>query len=175
MRLSLLLLITVASAAFLWAGHAISAPTPADYSKEGFVIQQFSKHVIFAADGTWQIEQTASVRVQSDAGVQQFGVLSFPYNHDNQKVEIDYVRVRKSDASVVETPADNVQDISSEISRIAPTYSDLREKQIPVKALGLGDVLEYKIRFSQFKPDIAGQFSFVYNFLTNAIVLSETL
>jgi hypothetical protein len=25
-------------------------------------------------------------------------VLSFPYNHDNQKVEIDYLRVRKSDS-----------------------------------------------------------------------------
>src|SRR5882757_2565245 len=109
-----------------------------DYSKEGVVIQEFSKHIAFSPDGTWRAEQTAGVRLQSDAGVQQFGVLAFAYNRDNQKLEVDYVRVRKPDGSVVATPDENIQDVSSEITRIAPTYSDLREKQIPVKALSVG-------------------------------------
>ncbi|HSU58261.1 MAG TPA: DUF3857 domain-containing protein [Bryobacteraceae bacterium] len=146
-----------------------------DYSKEGVVVEHFSKEITFAANGSWEAEQTATVRVQSDAGVQQLGVLSFGYDRDNQKVEIAYVRVRKPEGGLVVTPEDNVQDVSSEITRAAPTYSDLREKQIPVKALSVGDVLEYKIRFIQSKPDIPGQFWYSQNFIADGVVLDESL
>jgi tetratricopeptide (TPR) repeat protein len=165
----------LAVAAFCWTAPAKAAPSTPDYSKEAFVIQQFSKHITFSAVGTWQIEQTVAVLLQSDAGIQQLGVLSFSYNQDNQKIEVDYVRVRKPDGQIIATPDDNIQDISSEITRSAPTYSDLREKQIPVKALGVGDVLEYKIRFIQTKPEIAGQFWCAHAFITDTVVLSETL
>ncbi len=153
-------------------GRAVGAR---DYAKEGFVIEQFSKDLIFAGDGTWTCDQSAVVRLQSEAGVRQFGVLDFGYNSDSQKIEIAYVRVRKPDGAIVSTPEDSVQDVSSEVSRTAPMYSDLREKQIPVKALGTGDVLEYKLRFIQTKPDIAGQFWYSQNFVTGAVVLEETL
>jgi hypothetical protein len=167
--------VALAVAAFCWTAPAKAAPSTPDYSKEAFVIQQFSKHITFSAVGTWQIEQTVAVLLQSDAGIQQLGVLSFSYNQDNQKIEVDYVRVRKPDGQIIATPDDNIQDISSEITRSAPTYSDLREKQIPVKALGVGDVLEYKIRFIQTKPEIAGQFWCAHAFITDTVVLSETL
>ncbi len=148
---------------------------PPDYSKEAVVIQQFAQELAFAADGTSRFEQSAVVRIQSEAGVRQFGVLNFAYDNENQSVEVIYVRVRKPDGSLVPTPAENVQDISSEVTRVAPTYSDLREKQVPVKALGIGDTLEYKVRITQTKPDIPNQFWFSQNFLTGVVVLDETL
>lgn len=83
---------------------AHSAPGP-DYSKEPLVIQDFSKQIAFAADGAWQAEQSAAVRIQSEAGVRQFGVLSFSYKADNESLEVTYVRVRKPDGSVIETSA----------------------------------------------------------------------
>ncbi|MDQ2948431.1 MAG: DUF3857 domain-containing protein, partial [Acidobacteriota bacterium] len=115
------------------------------------------------------------MRVLSDAGVREFGVLSFSYNSGTQDLQIEYVRVRKADGSVVTTPESSAQDVSSEISRVAPMYSDSREKQLPVKALGAGDVLEYKVRFIQKKPEIAGQFWYSQSFLSGAVVLNETL
>jgi len=42
------------------------------------------------------------------------------------------------------TPPENIQDIAAQITREAPFYSDLREKQIAVKGLGIGDVLEFE-------------------------------
>lgn len=134
-------LMLVVAGAGISQTNEISNPKP-DYSKEGVIIEHFSKEITFAADGTWQAEQTAAIRIQSDAGVQQFGVLSFGYNRDSQKVEVECVRVQRPDGGVVLTPDENIQDLSSDITRMAPTYSDLREKQIPVKALGVGDVLE---------------------------------
>lgn len=167
-------------ACFAVIGHSQTNETPKpipkpDYSKEGVIIEKFSKEIAFAVDGTWQAEQSATIRIQSDAAVQQFGVLSFGYNRDSQKLGIAYVRVRKPDGNVVVTPDEDIQDVSSEITRIAPTYSDLREKQIPVKALGVGDVLEYRVRFIQSKPDIPGQFWDSESFIKDAVVLDESL
>ncbi|HEX7363399.1 MAG TPA: DUF3857 domain-containing protein [Bryobacteraceae bacterium] len=157
------------------AGTAFSASQSPDYSKEAAVIQEFSRDITFAADGTSVRDQSAVVRIQSDAGASQYGILSFYYDQDTQKVDIVYVRVRKPDGSVVTTPPASVQDLSSEIERLAPTYSDLREKQVPVRGLSPGDVLEYRVRITQTKPNIPGRFWDAENFLSGAVVLQETL
>lgn len=115
------------------------------------------------------------VRVQSDAGVQQYGLLTFGYDRSNQHLEIEYVRVRKPDGKVISTPAEKFQDMTSEISRLAPMYSDYREKHVPVQGLEPGDLLEYKFQVKTQTPLIRGQFWFAYNFFTTDIVLDEEL
>ena len=88
-----------------------------------------------------------------------------------QQVSIEYVRVRKSDGSVVETPASTALDVATAVAAVAPTYSDLRQKQIPVKGLGLGDVLEYSFQSSQRKPEVPGQFWYDDVFVDDAVSL----
>jgi tetratricopeptide (TPR) repeat protein/transglutaminase-like putative cysteine protease len=110
-----------------------------------------------------------AVRIQSQAGVQALGVLSFAYLSSNENVEVDYIRVRKPDGTIVNTPDYNVQDMPAEVTRVAPMYSDIHEKHITVKALGVGDVLEYRIRYRTFKPQVPGQFWWEYSFDKNAI------
>ncbi len=129
--------------------------------------------ITFDNDGNSTHEQTTRVRVQTDAGVKQWGLLSLPFQSATQSVEIDYVRVRKADGSIVVTPPDNVQDLDSEITRSAPFYSDLREKHVAVKGLATGDLLEYKVQWHTTKPLIPGQFWFGYNFIHDGIVLDE--
>ncbi len=158
----------------LFAAASLAA-TPPDYFKEPAIVQEFSKDLSFQADGTWRCDQTAVIRFQSDAGLRQYGVLDFGYKSSNESVEVVYVRVRKPDGTVTPTPAENVQDVSSEITRIAPTYSDLREKQIPVRALSVGDTLEYKVTFLANKPEIPGQFWYSQDFLSGLVALKETL
>ncbi len=160
---------------FWLAALAPVSPQGTDYSKEAIVIQSRSTQTDFSSDGTWRSIETGSILVQSDAGVRQLGVLSFSYDRDSQQLAITYLRVRKPDGRVVETPDSATQDISSGPSRSAPSYSDLREKQIPVKALGLGDVIEYQTRLTQVTPEIPGQFWFTGDFITNVVVLKETL
>ena len=165
--------------AALLAGHAqTSQPhTPAkdDYSQEPAVIEEMSTKLTFENDGNSTREQATRVRVQTDAGVQQWGLLSLPFQSATQIVEIDYVRVRKADGSILITPPDNVQDLDSEITRSAPFYSDLREKHIAVKGLAKGDVLEYKVHWRSTKTLTPGQFWFQYNFHDDGIVLNERL
>ncbi len=146
-----------------------------DHSGENFVVEDVSTDVTFSDDGTGQQELASRARILSQAGVQQFGVLSFPYNSSNERLNIIYIRVTKPNGAVTETPASNAQDIATEVSRIAPTYSDSREKQIPVKALGVGDVLEWRIRNVKVKPEAPGEFWYTKEFLQAGIVLQETL
>jgi tetratricopeptide (TPR) repeat protein len=165
--------------AALLAGRAQTLPTPRpakdDYSQEAAVIEEMSTRIAFDNDGNSTREQTSRVRVQTDAGVKQWGLLSFPFQSATQTVEIDYVRVRKADGSTLLTPPDNVQDLDSEITRNAPFYSDLREKHVAVKGLGNGDILEYQAHWHATKPLIPGQFWFQYNFHHDGIVLAERL
>ena len=160
------------------AGRAQTSPakSPAagDYSQEAAVIEEMSSKITFDNQGNSTREQSTRVHVQTDAGVKQWGLLSFPFQSATQIVEIDYVRVRKADGSTVVTPPDNVQDLDAEITRSAPFYSDLREKHVAVKGLGDGDILEYAAHWHTTKPLIPGQFWFQYNF-HRGIVLSERL
>lgn len=95
--------------------------TPAhDYSQEAFVIEQYRSIYRFENDGTGRKETIARVRVQSEAGVQQWGQIQFGYNSANERVEIVYVRVIQKDGSVVKAGDDAVQDLS------APSSSRLR-------------------------------------------------
>ena len=134
-----------------------------------------STKIVFDNGGNFTRKQATRVRVQSDAGVKQWGLLTFPFQSSTQTVEINYVRVRKADGSTIITPPENVQDLDAEITRSAPFYSDLREKHVAVKGLSGGDILEYEAHWQTTKPLIPGQFWFQYNFNRDAIVLGEQL
>jgi hypothetical protein len=129
-----------------------------DYSAESIVVERMETIYRFAADGTGSREIAVVTLVQSDAAARQYGVLTVPFAGNNEHVEFDYVRVRKPDGSVVETPAADTQEMPQEVTRQAPFYSDLKEKQLPVRNLRAGDRLEYKARIVQTRPEVPGQF-----------------
>jgi transglutaminase-like putative cysteine protease len=169
---------------FLIRGPLLAAQVPSpsnppvatkDHSKEAFVVEQFTRKEKCETDGTSVREDSERLRIQSEAGVQQYGLLSFSYARGTGTFEILYVRVRKPDGSVVETPAESVQDMAAEITRQAPSYSDLHEKHVAVKGLSVGDVLEYRVQEHTTKPLAPSQFWTEYQFTHNQIVLDEQL
>jgi hypothetical protein len=145
--------------------------TKPDYSQEAFVIEQTSTKVKFENDGSSVHEDTGRIRIQSDAGVQRYGLLTFSYASATGTFDIDYVRVRKPDGTVVVTPPDSVQDMPAQVTREAPFYSDLREKHVAVKGLSIGDVLEFQTHDRVTKPLAPGQFWFQYSFERHVILL----
>lgn len=171
-----LLIFLTAFAAATPARQAPAVPVPApDHSQEAFVFEQFNHKFKFENDGTYTQEEYARVRVQSDAGVQRYGLLTFSYASGTGTFALEFVRVRKPDGSTVDTPADSAQDMPSEITRQAPFYSDLREKHVAVKGLSVGDVLEYKTTAHTTKPLAPGQFWLDYGFGHDTILLHQQL
>jgi len=154
------------------------AAKPADvdaYANEPFVIERIQTTVRFETDGKSQRELTIRVRVQSEAAVKQFGLLVYPYMGSFEKLEVVYVRVRKPDGTVIETPASDVQDLDSEVSRAAPMYTDQKEKHIAVRSLAPKDVLEFKLRWMVQTPLAPGYFWFTDSFVKQGICLDEEI
>ena len=148
---------------------------PPDYSKEALVFEKLYTRIRFENDGTGTREITGRVRILADAGVKQMAVLPFTYTASNQQVDVAYVRVIKPDGSVVTTPPYNIQDMPADVSREAPMYSDIHQKHVAVKGLGVGDTLEYQVTLNTFRPEVPGHFWFEYSFAKEHIVLDEEL
>ena len=152
-----------------------SAATSVDSLNEAVIVDRLVTRASFEAYGSSIRDTTAVVRVQSEAGVKAMAVLVFAYTSVDQDITVDYVRVRKPNGAVVVTPSYNIQDMPAEVTRIAPVYSDLHEKHITVKALGVGDTLEYRVRTVTARPQVAGQFWFTYTFARDVVSKDEEL
>src|SRR5215510_3345957 len=147
-----------------------------DYSQEAYVIERMTTSYRFEKDGTGQREQIFRVKVQSDAGVESFGQLVFPYSSANEKLDIEHVSVRKPDGSEVKAQASAAQDLTAPISREAPVYTDLRQKHVTVPGLRPGDTLEYRVIWRITTPLAPNHFWLEHNFLKGSwITLDERL
>jgi hypothetical protein len=157
------------------AAQEIKPETSSDYSTEAVVIEHSLTNLTFENDGTGTREQSTRIRIQSQTGVQQFGILTIGYQSATESLQVDYVRALKPDGSVIATPLDSIQDMPSSITQAAPFYSDLREKHIAVKGLSVGDILEFHVHWQTTKPLAPGQFWYGYDFNNESIILDEQL
>jgi tetratricopeptide (TPR) repeat protein len=147
----------------------------ADFSTEAFVIENLRTAMRFENDGTGEREVTGVIDVQSEAGVQGLGQLVWGYNSSNERLDVRYVRVRRTDGTVITAGPEAVQDLSSPVSREAPMYTDYRQKHVTVPGLRPGDKLEYQFATTIHTPFAAGQFWAEHDFIKDAVVLNEEL
>jgi tetratricopeptide (TPR) repeat protein len=156
---------------------AKSTLTPAGdrYSAEPALIESNDREITIAADGTGSERQTIAVRVQTEAAVKELSVVSFPFASASQHVDINYIRVRHPDGSVVETPVADAIEMPTEVMRQAPFYSDLKQKQIPIRGLRPGDRLEWSVQMVRSKAEAPGRFWGISAFTGKGrVALAET-
>src|SRR6476660_8904549 len=91
-----------------------------DHSQEAYVVEKLRTSYRFENDGTGRREISARIKIQSEAGVEQWGQLITGYNSANERVEIPYVRVLKANGSTVAAQPDAVQDLSIPLEKEAP-------------------------------------------------------
>ncbi|MGB9202784.1 MAG: DUF3857 domain-containing protein, partial [Terriglobales bacterium] len=167
---------------FVWlmsADGLAQAPAPSKqktaHAEEAAVFERIFNRVRFENDGTEVSETEAVIRIQSQAGVEAFGQLIFGYSSATEKLEVGYVRVRKPDGRVVETPESTAQDFAPDVLREAPMYSDYRQRHISVAALEPGDTLEYRTVTRVVTPLAAGNFWYEYTFPKGVAVTENRL
>ena len=153
---------------------APSKPKTAN-AEEAAVFERIFNRVRFENDGTEVSETEAVIRIQSQAGVEGFGQLVFGYSSATEKLEVEYVRVRKPDGRVVGTPESTAQDFAPDVLREAPMYSDYRQRHISVAALEPGDTLEYRTVTRVLTPLAAGNFWYEYTIPKGVAVNEDRL
>ena len=140
-----------------------------------FVVELLQTKVNFEADGKGSRDTVVRIRMNSESAVRDFGLLVYPFASSFDSLEVRYVRVRKPDGSVVETPSSDIQELDSAVSREAPMYTDQREKHIAVKSLSVGDLLEIEVRWTVHDPVAPGHFWFDHSFFNAGVCQKEVL
>ncbi|MGD0416018.1 MAG: DUF3857 domain-containing protein [Terriglobales bacterium] len=157
------------------AQAAASSTQKTNNADEAAVFERILNRVHFENDGTEVSETEAVVRIQSQAGVEEFGQLVFGYSSATEKLEVEYVRVRKPDGQVVVTPESTAQDFAPDVLKEAPMYSDYRQRHISVAALQPGDTLEYRTVTRVLTPLAGGNFWYEYTFPKDVAVVEDRL
>ena len=152
-----------------------SPPKNGANSEEAAVFDRILNRVRFENDGTQVSESEAVIRIQSQAGVEEFGQLVFGYSSATEKLEVEYVRVRKPDGQVMVTPESTAQDFAPDVLKEAPTYSDYRQRHISVAALAPGDTLEYRTVTRAFTSLAPGNFWYQATFPKEVVVTEDRL
>jgi tetratricopeptide (TPR) repeat protein len=152
-----------------------AAEAAPDYSQQAFVVEKMRTAYRFESDGTGKREFSARIKVQSEAGVEQWGQLVIGYSSANERVEIPYVRVLKTDGSTVTATAEAVQDLSIPLEKEAPVYTDYRQKHVTVPGLRPGEVLEYDVVTTIHTALAPNQFWMEHSFTKAGIVFDEQL
>jgi len=172
---SLVCLVVCSMTASSRAQAPTSSKQKTNNAEEAAVFDRILNRVHFENDGTEVSETEAVVRIQSQAGVEEFGQLVFGYSSATEKLEVEYVRVRKPDGQVVVTPESTAQDFAPDVLKEAPMYSDYRQRHISVAALQPGDTLEYRTVSRVLTPLAAGNFWYEYRFPKGVAVNEDRL
>jgi tetratricopeptide (TPR) repeat protein len=165
--------------AFLVQGIGQDRPSAApkgptgDPSQEAAIIEELHTSARFENDGSSQQTVRQRAKIQNEAGLKQYGIITFNFTV-GQEFSIDTVEVRKKDGSTIKAGPDNVQEVTPEVSRVAPMYSDLHQKQVTVPGLAVGDevLFQYSAKQAALVPN---QFWFQHAFTNDAIVLDESV
>jgi tetratricopeptide (TPR) repeat protein len=162
-----------------WQGQSAAPPaspssstSPAPTSPD-VIYDHYRSTIVVEADGQVTRDTVVRLRTVTTDGVAEAGTLRLPFERDMATLEVHYVRVRKADGTVVETPVATAIDVPSDITRAAPAYTDLYERHINVRGLAVGDVVEYAMR-SLSRPLLAGHFTLgEESFVGEAVVDAE--
>jgi len=174
-RRSIAFYLLLATLLTLNAGAQISSAKKFDRAQEAAIFERILNRARFENDGTGVEETEAVVRIQSQAGVEEFGQLVFGYSSATEKLDVEYVRVRKSDGQLIETPAATAQDFAPDVLKEAPMYSDYRQHHISVAGLRPGDTLEYRTVTHTVTPLAAGNFWYQHTFPKGVVVDEDRL
>jgi len=155
---SLVCLMTADGRAQAPASSSSSSKQKTNNADEAAVFERIFNHVHFENDGTEVSETEAVVRIQSQAGVEEFGQLVFGYSSATEKLQVEYVRVRKPGGQSGSDARVDRAGFAPDVLKEAPMYSDYRQRHISVTALQPGDTLEYRTVTRVLTPLAGGKF-----------------
>lgn len=157
------------------ATKKVPLSAPVSYAGEALIVQQWDISFRYNADGTGEQTQHLRVKLQNEAGVRQFSVISIAYAASTQSAQFEKLAVTHSDGTTTDTLPSDAIDMPAPVTQQAPLYSDLKVLQLPVRGLRPGDTLDYQMRIQFKTAEAPSQFWGDFTFDTSQVVLAQTL
>jgi tetratricopeptide (TPR) repeat protein len=112
----------------------------------------------FRNDGTGEIVQSARLRALTNIGQKTIGEMYFSYSTEMEDLRIDYLRTVKANGTVIPADPSKAFDLTPPVTRMAPTFSDVKVKALVAPQLQVGDAVEYQTTTTIRTPFMRGQF-----------------
>ncbi len=145
------------------------------YAGEAVIVEQVESVFRYNADGTGTQDVHVLAKIQNEAGAKQMSVITATYAAETQTAQVRSLSARHADGTTTVTPPSDAMELPTQVTQAAPLYSDGKVLQIPVRGLRSGDLLEYRIRITQTKPEAANEFWNSSSFLKGIVARSESL
>ncbi|WP_158939318.1 DUF3857 and transglutaminase domain-containing protein [Burkholderia sp. S171] len=158
---------------FAVGGYAVHAAA-ADYQPSTTVLTDDIVYNV-NADGSFMLDQTRSIRIETGEGVKNFGQIPQRYSNALQSFDVVEAYTTTRDGKRIDVPPDAILTQQSPESVNAPTFDDGRVKTIVFPGVQVGATITMHTRKIQLKPLFPGQFSITDTFWDNKVFKSATV
>lgn len=122
-----------------------SSPTQKEFPHSGAVILADNSVIGFNEDGSSVNKEHRIIKILTQQGLQRYGELRLPFSTATQKINLEELRVVRSDGRLIPVPKEAIQELSPPTSGGAQAFSHLRVLIIQFPGLDINGLVEYKI------------------------------
>lgn len=151
------------------------AVDPADHPGEDFVYLLDDGVLRFESDGRSHRTYRQIIQVLSKEGAERWGEQTFGYTADRESLTVNWIRVLRTDGSVIADGPAHEQESLAPVALEAPVYSDSKIRRVTIGGIAPGTILDFSWTTEQFKPVLAGDFFSGWRVTTGRLVRRSRL
>ena len=149
------------------AGYAVSAAA-VDYQPGTTVLSDDNVYNV-NADGSFTLDETRSIRMDTDEGVKSYGQIAHSYSNALQSFDVLEAYTTTQGGKRIDVSPDAILTQQSPASAYAPVFDDGRVKTIVFPGVQVGATITTHTRETQIKPLFPGQFFAIDTFLDERV------
>jgi transglutaminase-like putative cysteine protease len=134
------------------------AVNPADYPDEPFVYLLDDGVVRFEADGRGTRTYRQVVQILTQEAAERFGEQVFSYSSSREKLTVNWLRVVRSDGSVVSDKATHEQESDAPAALESPVYTDAKMHRATLGGVAPGTLVDWSYTVETLQPIMPGDF-----------------
>ncbi len=131
---------------------------PRDYPDQQFIYLFEDGVVRFEEDGRYRKTYRQVVQILSPQAAEQFGDLAFPYTTGRQRLTVNWIRVLRTDGTVISDKPSHSQESIAPVAQEAPVYSDTRVRQFTLSGVAPNTIVDFSYTMEGTKPVVPGDF-----------------
>ena len=134
------------------------AVNPADHPDDPYVYLLDDGVVRLEADGRGTRTYRQVVQILTQQAAERFGEQVFSYSSSREKLTVNWLRVVRSDGSVVSAQATHEQESDAPTALESPVYSDARLHRATLGGVAPGTIVDWSYTVETVKPVMPGDY-----------------